>query len=105
MAILPDRLHHHQRGFRRDLPEDFHAATLAIDEAVAFDRVTAVAAAYLATFAPDGVHHGFFRTRLRRPAFLIRRQAQISTRNQYDRFGHVSHFGTIHGSLRYRYST
>src|SRR5262249_51122132 len=34
MAILPDRLDHHQRRILRDIAKNFHTALLAVDEAV-----------------------------------------------------------------------
>ena len=73
MAVLPDRLHHHQRRIRRQLAEDFHAVLLAVDESVLLHRVAGMPAAYVAAFAADGVHHSLFGLRLRRPALLVGR--------------------------------
>ena len=81
MAVLPDRLHHHQRGLGRDAAEDFHSVFLAVDEAVAFVGVAGVAAAHVAAFAPDGRHDGFLGARLGGPAHAVGGQAQISIGN------------------------
>jgi hypothetical protein len=81
MAILPDRLDHHQRRGGRDAAEHFHSALLAIDKAVAFGRVAGMTAFDGATQLPDGAHDGFFGARLGRPTFLVGSQAQIAARN------------------------
>jgi hypothetical protein len=81
MTVLPNCFYYHQGRLRWNLAKYLHAASLTIDESVALDRVAPVAAANIAAFAPDSVHHRFLRARLRRPALLIRGQAQISIRN------------------------
>jgi hypothetical protein len=102
MAILPDRLDHHQRRAGRDAAEHFHAALLAIDEAVTFGGVAGVAAFDRAAQPPDGAHDGFLGARLGRPAFLVGGQAQIAVRNQDDRIWHDHIFASraagVHGA-------
>ena len=68
MAVLPDRLHHHQRRIRRKSAEHFHAVLLAVDESVLLYGVAGMPAAYLTAFAADGLHDSLFRLGLRRPA-------------------------------------
>ena len=91
MAVLPDRLDHDQRRVRRNPAEDLHAVLLAVDESVPLYGVAGVPAAHVTAFAADGIHHGFFGLRLRRPAPLVGRQAQIPVRNHNYSVRHVSH--------------
>ena len=73
MAVLPDRLHHHQGRIRRQPAEDFHSVLLAVDESVLLYGVAGMPAAYVTAFAADGIDHSLFGLCLRRPAPLVGR--------------------------------
>src|SRR5262245_883193 len=89
MAVLPDSLHHHQRRIKRDLTEDIHAAFLAVDEAMLFDRIKRMPSAHLTALGADGGHHDLFSPGLRRPALLIGRESQITIGYNIHSFEHI----------------
>jgi hypothetical protein len=72
VTVLPYGFRDHQRRVLRDLPEDFHTASLAVDESVVFLGVEWVAAPNLKSELPDRAHDSFLGAILRGPALLIR---------------------------------
>src|SRR5437660_11455805 len=62
---------------------------LAVYKAVLFGGVDGMPAAHFAARTADRLHDSGFDTFLGRPAFLIRREAQITTRDDDYRFCHL----------------
>ena len=81
-AVLPHRFGHHQRGFRMNALEYVHAHALAVNESVLELRIVGMRAPHCDALGAKGRSQHLFQPRLRRPADLIRRLAQIAVRNQ-----------------------
>jgi hypothetical protein len=79
MAVLPHRLDYDKGGMRRDGAKDFHAALLAIDEAVAFGGIASVASFHHMTEPADGLHNGLFDAGLGRPTLPVGGEPQVAT--------------------------
>jgi sulfur transfer protein SufE len=64
-----------------DMCKDIHACALAIEKAVLQLRVVRMSPAQPDPFFQEGIRQHLFKARLRGPAYLIRRLAQIAIRN------------------------
>ena len=81
VRVLPDGLGHNQRSPRRDRPEHLHAMLLRADEAVLLRFVIRVPALDRIAELPHRREDLLFHRRLRGPAFLVRRKAQVAACN------------------------
>ncbi len=86
MGVLPHRLGHDDRRIFGNLAEHFQAVLLAVDEAVLLRRIIRVGAFHLVALTLDRGDELPFHLGLRRFAFLIGGQAQVTACYQINRF-------------------
>ena len=91
MTVLPDGLDDDEGSIRRNLPEDFDAVPLAIDESVPLVRVDWVAAADFVPSLRTRLGYGFFDGVLGRPAELIGRRTQVAAGDENQGLRHTPH--------------
>ena len=101
MAVLPDGLDHDQRRIGGNLPEDFHAVPLAVDESVPLFGVDWMAAADFAPKPTNPLGYGFFDGFLGRPAELIGRRTQVAAGDENHGLRHTPHAILTKDPLRF----
>ena len=86
MRILPHRFRHDERRIRRHFAKNFDTHPLRVDEAVALRFIERMRALHAPSFFGKRAPQRRFHLTLRRPADLIRGDAQVAAGDETDRF-------------------
>src|SRR5271170_571954 len=89
MAILPDGFHHDHWRVHRNVPKNFYAILLRIDEAMLLHSVDGMPPLDLKTKTLNGLDQALLDLLLRGPTLLVGGQPKVPVSDEDDGFWHI----------------